>query len=131
MPGKVMYNSKWKSSDNQKFILEFRVFIQNSFAFGTQWQNMFYVLTRVWVLHTPNTGQNMLLPNFLHKNVNKKGKMKQTHVFWAYPKCWLRVLLRKYDTLSIYLPSARGGWWICCIFYEGREQFSYRVSWRG
>ena len=43
---------------------------------------MWYILTNVWVLFTPNAGQNMLFNVFCAKN----------GVFKSAPECWLRVL---------------------------------------
>ena len=42
-------------------------------------QYLLYILTCVWVLHTPNVGPNMLIHIFSMKNVKEKkeGKMKQ------------------------------------------------------
>ena len=54
--------------------------------------------TSVWVLCTPNNGQNILFHIFRMKNLKKKGKagkMRQIKIFWLAPKCGCRFYTQK------------------------------------
>ena len=64
-----------------------------SFSLSGDWINLLYqlhpllnILTSIWVLRTPNAGQNMLFHIFSMKNIKqqKKAKNQEKACFWSF-----------------------------------------------
>ena len=84
-----------------------------------------YILTCIWVQHTPNAGQNMLFQSFLWKKLKKERKSKK------FDSKFIKKLIFKVSTKVLVKWYSRLGLDLCNVFvcnYVGRVMSQHNSS---
>ena len=74
--------------------------------------NILYILTRVWVLHTPNTGQNMLFYFDDRKNPKQSfvgqiiQQLRVTVLYHRLENCFLKFMFNKKNIDYFYIQNS-------------------------